>query len=483
MRRSTVLMLLATSLTGVLGCGSSSDNPDSRVDSGRRDRGRADTVSNLDGNGPGSDTLTDGKPASKEASAASCPASAQAAATLTAGTPGTDVTGKLDDPAKGACFYKFDGKKGDRVWVGTTAKPEANPYDETYVDTVLELLDSSEKQLALNDDPSFMGTNDAQLVTILPADGTYYVRVSDCNNSPSAPNCSPATGITNKDFTVNVTTLSYPWVIGEGAEPNDTTDKSTAITYTKSSQGTGYLPNFLWGLFQTAADVDVFTVNIPSDAPVTAGTRAGTQVSMVPWGTSGDGSTAPLGKIWIVDPADATHRVAELDASQGKTPGDLSPPLKVNTPYYLFVSRAAGTPGANDFYFLIDYVGGGNPVEADEGTGAKNDTAATAAGLTVSTSAAGRYYVEGDLSTATDVDFFAAAVPANLTDKTVSVACGAQRSGSGLRGFKASVFKSDGTTALATGASGTEMPALRAERRAMRTAPLTLVSAELSFTL
>ena len=451
MRTTAIIGVLALGLSGAAGCSSSSNPTDARLDGGRKDH-RADLLGQLD-TGPTVDARRDGT------GTASCPSTVAAATALTAGTPGTEVKGKIDDPSKSACYYKLDGKKGDKLWILTTAKTGTDAFDPTYVDTVVVLLDSTQTQIAYNDDPENGLTNDAEIFTMLPADGTYTLRVSDCNNAPGVHTCSPASGITTKDFSISLQTLDYPWAVGETAEPNDTQAGAAALPYLAASTGKGYLPSIAYGFFEKPDDVDVFTINLPADTPVPGGGRAAGEVSAFRWGTNGNGSTAPLGKMWIVDPADATHHLAEFDATVGTTPGSLYPPLKVNTPYYLYVSRGSGTAGNNEFYYVQHFAAGVNPLEEDESGGAKNDTVLTAAVLSTSASDANAYYIEGDLSPAADVDYFWAPIPTGLTDKTVSVSCGAQREGSGLRGLKATLFKSDGATLLTADATGTETAA------------------------
>jgi hypothetical protein len=56
---------------------------------------------------------------------------------------------------------------------------------------------------------------------------------------------------------------------------------------------------------------------------------------------------------------------------------------------------------------------------------------------------AGRYYLEGDLSTPLDVDYFVVDVANGAKEATLS--CNAQRVGSGLRNAKFSLLKEDGT--------------------------------------
>jgi hypothetical protein len=460
-KAATILSVLAMALVAAGGCSSSPATSDGPV---KKEAGRSDKGPSPDGGGTIDSAVADGHVTADAAkdgtTTTTCPSSFQKAVDVTVGSPGTAVQGTITDPSTSACFYKFTGKKGDRIVAFTEAKPQANPFDPTYLDTVVTLFDSNQKQLAQNDDPTEKTTNDAMLFTMLPADGTYYLQMAECNAVKGSQNCAPASGITNKDFSLTVNTLSYAWVVGETAEPNDTTANAATIPYTKS--GSDYVPSLLWGMYNTTSDVDVFTIKLPSDTTIETGTRSKGYLYVEKWGTDNDGSTAPIGKIWIVDPSDTTttHRVAEIDATAGTEPGDLSAPLELNKTYYLFVSRGTGAAGANDFYYIRHFGGSGNPLEQSEGAGAsftpKNDTPTTAQALTASSTKNTSFFIEGDISATADVDYFSAAIPSGLANKTVSVVCGAQRNGSGLRGVKASVFASNGTTPLTSTATATE---------------------------
>jgi hypothetical protein len=71
-------------------------------------------------------------------------------------------------------YYSFTGKKGDIVsfLLDTTAT-------SSYLDSVLRLEQSDSTVVAENDQNGLLGQNDSFLQAVLPADGTYYVRVKD----------------------------------------------------------------------------------------------------------------------------------------------------------------------------------------------------------------------------------------------------------------------------------------------------------------
>lgn len=365
----------------------------------------------------------------------------------------------LNDVTKDAQFFSFTGTKGDIVFVQTSAKVGNDPFDPAYVDTVATLYDDTKTQIARNDDPTPRATNDAQIVTVLPKDGTYYVKVQDCNAAfPSG--CGDASVIATTDYGVavfKIDSTSADFVFDK--EPDDDIASALKVNYAKASTGGYYLARIA-GTYASGTDVDVYSLNIPTDyATIDADQRALANFYVLPSGTDGDGSTADIGPVWLVDKDDPTHKVAQVDFSKGDAGAEISVPATFGHDYYLFVTRPAGaTAGANDFYFVWNGGGGSNPIEKGDTATTDNDTFAKVEALTdngASGSVLGRFFIDGDIGKAGDVDYYSLTVPAGT--KTISAACGAQRSGSGLRGLKASLFKDDGVTPLAaSGSTGAE---------------------------
>jgi hypothetical protein len=111
------------------------------------------------------------------------------------------------------------------------------------------------------------------------------------------------------------------------------------------------------------------------------------------------------------------------------------------------LDAGGGTAGANDHYVLKALLGEENPLEAETMAGA-NDTSATAEALTVTDNMGVlRGYILATLSPM-DVDFFSFDVPAG---REINVFCGAQSSGSGVRGLQLQLLGSDGTTVVGMG--------------------------------
>jgi hypothetical protein len=372
------------------------------------------------------------------------------------------TTCTLGDPTRDAQFFSFTGKKGDIVFIQTQAKVGNDPFDPTYVDTVATLYDDTKTQIARNDDPNPRGTNDAQIATRLPKDGTYFVEVQDCNAAFSS-GCSDAGSIVVTDYGIAVFTIdSTATDFTFDEEPDDDAASALKVNYAKVQTGGYYLAR-LSGVFDTTTDVDVYAFDIPTDfATPDAGQRALGNFYAQASGVDGDGSTADIGPVWVVDKDDMTHKVAQVDFSKGNPDAEISVPLTFGHDYYLFVTRPTGaTAGANDFYFVWHGGGGSNPVEAGDTSTGNNDTVPNAESLNdqgASGTALGSYFVDGDIGASNDVDFYALALPSGT--KAVTAVCGAQGSGSGLRGLKLSLFKDDGSSPLAAaGASGVETEA------------------------
>jgi hypothetical protein len=125
---------------------------------------------------------------------------------------------------------------------------------------------------------------------------------------------------------------------------------------------------------------------------------------------------------------------------------DFSPTLPAGS-YLLWVDAGGGTAGANDHYVLKALLGQENPLE-NETMPNSNDTSATATALTLADDmGVARGFILATLP-ASDVDFFSFDVPAG---RQIGVFCGAQSSGSGLRGLQVQLLGTDGTTVLGMG--------------------------------
>ncbi len=341
-------------------------------------------------------------------------------------------------------FYKFKGTKGQALQLSTDAKPPADEFDTTYPDLVLTLYRKQGGQwvqAAENDDPFPRSTNDSSLYTILPAseDDEYCVRITECNVWVGQPGfCAPSADITTYDYALGVGMIDASLEsISDEKEPNDMPEEGTAIEYAKNPMTANYYLSLAWGGFSSATDVDIWKFNVPADAVTVMGDRSVCNFDFYQGGDQGSGSTALNGVIaYVTTAADPTKILAQIDATAGTTPGQIAVPCQVGTDYLFFMTRKAGsTAGENDFYF-VNHVGtGSNPLEGpmNDAIGMPEALKPTPNGMQTS------YFVDGDIDMAPmDIDYFSVDVPAGTA--TVSVACGGQRSGSGLRSLKASVL-------------------------------------------
>ena len=386
--------------------------------------------------------------------------SSSSTSVVTTGTGGTGGAGEghsfatatpldMSSPASGDLsptgavdYYTFDGAAGDAIGVFIQAQGTAAAFDATYVDTVVTLYDASKKQIAENNDAVPRRSGDSELWTILPADGTYYLRVEECWSWASNAS-SVCLGKADKDstgYSVTVVTVDPTTKANVmDAETGNDAASATALTYSKSSTGSYYL-DVLYGTYKDAADVDVFSFTVPADAvTVPAGERGVVSFWPLLAGTNADGSTTPIGKVYVTDTVDPTKHLAEISGTDFVSSGTarLWPALDLTKPYLLWVEHPAGAAGSNDFYFVLNGQGTSNPVETNE---AANDVITTPEVPVDAPDMTGghHYYIDGDLiNAAADVDHWK--VPVG-TAAQIAVSCAAQRGGSGVRGFTIDVI-------------------------------------------
>ncbi len=337
----------------------------------------------------------------------------------------TSATMGSIDPAGDLDYYSFTGTAGQwiEVVVGTDSTSMTEP------DTVVTIYDSSMNQIAENDDALPRGTGagatDSEVITMLPADGTYYVLVQ----SFSTWHGDTPVGGTGYDYQVAVASLtSDGMLVNVDSEGGNDAASAQALTE-KAITGGG--ASFILGTFADASDVDVYSFTI------TGTTTPNFSVNLMPGGTTGDGAAANPASMWITN-ADGTEIIARLtpsdfDPLSSGQNVDLDPSLDAGD-YLLFVQAAAGA----DFYVLKSFRGGDNPPETMDAT---NGTAATAETISIdSTSMSG--FVLAHLPTTAgvnDTDFFKFDVGAGLN---VSVVCGSASSGSGVEGLSVTLFDS-----------------------------------------
>jgi hypothetical protein len=387
------------------------------------------------------------------------------------------VANTLVDPAT-PDYYQFAGKKGDRVIIQATAFGLVTnaPQDGSITDTVVTLYLPDMKTIwAVNDDEWPRLSTDSVLWTELPMDGNYYVTVEDCNalavNNPSV-SCAAAANITTFDYQLFIgdATASKTESVGSATTP-------TTVTYTPVPKMAGsYYNPTIDGDVAAQADVHVFNFTPPADTKADPSARSRAYFWVQSYG-SGDGTGTALDV--VLTAKDMANNVLAKADQQWYTNGDdpannsleFSFPLddqfgnKLGSPFKLEVSvsnKTGITPTKN--YYIIDHHGGPfwyGSAEAEGPAGTlKNDTAATAEVLASPTGVTGGWFIDGNLSSATDVDWYTFTAPAAA--KLAGIDCAAARNGSGIQGFTAELF-SDAAGTVSIGKIGPEVTPAKAD--------------------
>ncbi|MFT3772916.1 MAG: PPC domain-containing protein [Minicystis sp.] len=377
------------------------------------------------------------------------------------GASDIDPTGTqsvLEDPSMDVHYYKFDGNAGDLWLVSASSHPQGTDEDPGYIDTFIELYDANKKLIATNDNRYPRANTDSEIVTVLPSTGTYYIKLMEWCNSPTADATACTsdyfTSLTGLDYVIFATVLD-PTMAGTAVEkePNDSAATASPIAYAATTTAGSYYLTVVSGKLPMSSDADWYSVKIPADLSVDPGARNATSF-LFPWGaTTGNGSNIKVGKVELVEKSTMNVIGAFDMTGEPENPFDraeLRIPVTPGVDYFLKVSYGgAQKDGQGDFYVIYETLGEGNPVEVNEVT---NSVIATPEVLPLATGTTGSYFVEGNILTpgaAGDVDYFQVATQGQ---ETVSVACSSMRAGSGLGGFKATVLS--GKTGNAPIASG-----------------------------
>lgn len=362
------------------------------------------------------------------------------------------VIDTLEDPTTDADYFTFEGMAGE-IWLISASSHFAagTNSDPGYIDTFVQLYDANQKLIATNDD-GYPGQNtDSEILTVLPASGTYFVKVQEWCNSPTQ---DPM--FCTKDYSDALVEIEYgisadvvkagPRTILE-VEPNDAYTTPTLVTFAPATTVGTYYLTITSGKLPMSSDSDWYSFTVPSNLTVDPTSRARAGV-IVPWGgTAGNGTDIKVGQVEVYDQSGMTM-IASLDMSgepnAARNRAELTVPVTKGGNYFLKVNHGgAETDGQGQFYFVYETLGGGNPVETAD---ALNTDPKSPEALKVSATP-GSYFIEGNLE-AGDLDHFKIATDGK---PTISIACSSRRSGSGLTGFKATVFLADGVTPIAMG--------------------------------
>lgn len=375
----------------------------------------------------------------------------------------TDVSTDIFDINEDVDFFKFEGTAGQQLLIGIEAHLGDDLQSEEYIDSVVTLYDSNKTQIAFNDDPfPRLGSQDSSLFTRLPTAGTYYIKVEDFHHFDAT---APAPAML-PDGAYKLTVGGFnTMVLKNDAEPNDTSATATAIDpFTKNMAA--YQQKLPFGTLTGADSVDWFKFHSPADLAPDAGTRSEIFITFYPGTVDGSGSTSELASVQLVDATDNSVIAESKPASETGTKlsstewdAELAGPIVADHDYFLKVTRA-GAGGANDFYYMQFFVDlGSNPLEKENGlVNPNNDVMLSETVTTMASGTAEQGFLAGDLDDGVvgvpDVDWFK--IPTGGKTK-VAAFCGAESSGSGLRGVKVTLTTSNGTPLLGM-SSVTEKP-------------------------
>lgn len=359
-------------------------------------------------------------------------------------------TGDLYDPLADTDYFSFTGTAGQRMVFYVDAKPDDDAFNAEYIDTVITLFGPNGQQFAANDDPIPRLTQDSELFTVLPADGTYCLKIEDfCGFSGQCDGADITTttySITAGELNDAATTVEV-----EGPEGMD----NTITKYPLSTNEGAHVLTLIAGSFADGTDEDVYTFTIPDDLTI-AGGRTTTHVEVFPVGPDGNGSSAPTGDVWIEDSGGNILAMVNgtlLDAIDGYP---IEMPYDPGKTYSLHVK--AGTPfnASNSFYYMYRYDIGSNDVETESAGSGSNDTLMTAEDVAEAMSQGGFAggFFAGDLDSATDEDWFHLLAKPGAGQVVVGT-CWSERIGSGVRDLKLEVVNAD-TGAVIPTANGTE---------------------------
>ena len=374
------------------------------------------------------------------------------------------LTGTVTSGKAGYYYVDLDAESvGQPMVFLVEARTNAADEDDTKYDMHLTLFDEDRAQVAANDDAltAFSTYRDPALRTVPLAAGRYYLKVEPfCAVAGADCPAGWDAAVTDPDFRVGAGYLNLE---GYGLDNDDQADKNgtpaTAVELPlapikNNEQALVAYDTAVYGFSSAASDLDFYKLKVPADLVVTAAHRVSFNVVFPAAGIKGTGATSTATAAWIVDSTDPTKKLASVDLktklleeNASVFGADANVPVVQGRDYFLVVQNADATDG--NYYFAAAAAYEGNPLESDA-AGSNN----TSAGANVLPASAVNpaapdvvsYFVEGDLGLGVpdagpvggaDVDFFKIAVAGKTK---ISVSCGAQSSGSGIRGLKATVL-------------------------------------------
>jgi len=354
------------------------------------------------------------------------------ALTLGAATGAMATIGTVEDKD----YFSFAATANQWIIITTTANADD---DDTKVDTFITLFDSTMTAVAANDDAVPRASTDSELIFHAVTAGTYYIEVQEFSDfTDMSPEAHPA-----DMYELEVAALNIPIAgVTEDAETGNDAASATPLEFFAAGNG------ILVGTYAAVDDVDVFSITTTALQIV--------QATFMPAGATGYGSTTPPRSAWVtaMDGTTILARISDLTMLN-----EISPSLAAGS-YLLWIDRPAGTVGSNDFYVSKVFRGAENTPEAAEATNGVLTTPELVT-LTVPMGSTGlrNGFIIAQLGDG-DVDHFAIDV---LAGEQAGVSCGAETSGSGVRGLNVALLDSTGTVVAmmneTTAASGAIIPA------------------------
>ncbi len=451
------LIACGAASVGLLACSDSDDpNPtravDAGVDTGKTDGGARPVDSGVptDDSSAQPDATTDGTVAEGgrdggEGGTVGANTTKETAEAID--SKGAQVVGRVADPKTSSAWYKFEGKADETYIILTDSKADGVDGDAPeYLDPVVELYDSTgTTPIAMQDDPSPRTGTDVELFFVLPKDGTYYIRLADCNAHFTS--CAPANGIKHTEFELTLAPFNMLTSFAVDKEPNNEIATATPLTYKLVDGETFYHTLNVGGVYVPAdTDVDVYSFTVPAALKVQTGDRPTAEFYLQTPGAAGNGSPTSIGTISV---SDGTSTLASFDAAKlfaAKDLPTLSVPVEVGKTYYLTSKNGTATAG---YYFFRSTVSGGNPVEKST----DNHVIDKAEALSGDPKT-GKYFLDANV-TVGETDFFSVAVPTG--SKSFGASCFAQTLGSGLQGLVLEATQADGTAIANAKATETEV--------------------------
>lgn len=374
------------------------------------------------------------------------------------------VPGLLDPTPKDVDYYSFQGTKGDAIILVATSTGEFKRGRLTLLDATKNLVASAAVDQkfdkydprnfeifwsSVSDFDNYPWNDSNTIETVLPETGTYYVKLTDCYTSvdcgnwgaplnASTPYSLELHRITSYDPSSHKFNFETGGMVTDKTNDSATSGSTVSITEfpTDMQIPAAGASSIFYGNFDSATDVDIFKFKVPLDAAMDFKDGYVADFRPVAAGTSGNGSTSPIGALTILDASGGTI-LASVDVSKVEAP-QLRVLLQPDTEYYLKVEQQPGGPtGNNNFYFIHYYA---EVTEFIEDSAMTNTAVTTPDDLGDFDS----YYfyhlaeVWGNLGAGT-TDYYQFNYP---QASHFNVVCSAERLGSGLRGLKMGAFTS-----------------------------------------